>query len=67
MPDPIGAFGAEFGGAVTDENRSGSESLGWLGVCDSARVSLARRSIASTRLPEKRPPSRPENCDATVT
>ena len=34
--DLIGAFGAEFGVAVTDENRFGSVSLGWLGVCDGA-------------------------------
>lgn len=34
--DLIGAFGSEFGVTVTDENRFGSVSLGWLGVCDGA-------------------------------
>ena len=34
--DLIGAFCAEFGVALTDENRFGSVSLGWLGVCDGA-------------------------------
>lgn len=34
--DLIGAFSTEFGVTVTDENRFGSVSLGWLGVCDGA-------------------------------
>lgn len=34
--DLIAAFGAELGIAVTDDNRFGSVSLGWLGVCDGA-------------------------------
>jgi hypothetical protein len=35
--DLIGAFSTEFGVTVTDENRFGSVSLGWLGVCDGAQ------------------------------
>jgi len=34
--DLITAFGTELGITATDENRFGSVSLGWLGVCDGA-------------------------------
>jgi hypothetical protein len=34
--DLIAAFGTEFGVSVTEANRFGSVSLGWLGVCDGA-------------------------------
>lgn len=34
--DLIAAFGTEFGVPVTEANRFGSVSLGWLGVCDGA-------------------------------
>jgi hypothetical protein len=34
--DLIAAFGSELRITVTDENRFGSVSLGWLGVCDGA-------------------------------
>lgn len=34
--DLISAFGTECGIAVTDDNRFGSVSLGWLGICDGA-------------------------------
>jgi hypothetical protein len=36
VEDLIAAFGAELGMAATNENRFGSPSLGWLGVCDGA-------------------------------
>ena len=53
--DLIGAFGAEFGVAVTDENRFGSVSLGWLGVCDGSEGVQWNTGFIALRTPPTLP------------